>query len=83
MRFVLRAEQVLRQAGWRGELFLGVKLVDPTWTRERWERAAAELAHAQAAWQHANALNHLGDLMDVGDALDLLGVSAAAADRLA
>ena len=40
-RFVLRAAQVLRQAGWRGELFLGVKLADPTWTRERWEQAQA------------------------------------------
>ena len=35
---------------------------DATWTRERWDRAVAELAHAQAAWQHANTLNHFGDL---------------------
>ena len=28
-RFVLRAEHVLRQVGWRGDPFLGVKLVDP------------------------------------------------------
>ena len=46
-RFVLRAAQVLRQAGWRGELFLGVKLVDPTWTRARWEQAQAALAQWQ------------------------------------
>ena len=46
-RFVLRAEQVLRQAGWHGELFLGVKLVDPTWTRARWEQAQAALAQWQ------------------------------------
>ena len=46
-RFVLRAEHVLRQAGWQGELFLGVKLVDPTWTRERWEQAQAALAQWQ------------------------------------
>jgi len=41
--FVLLAPQVLRQAGWRGEPFLGVKLQDPTWTRARWEQAQAEL----------------------------------------
>ena len=46
-RFVQRAEQVLRQAGWQGELFLGVKLVDPTWTRARWEQAQAALAQWQ------------------------------------
>ena len=46
-RFVLRAAQVLRQAGWRGELFLGVKLVDPTWTRARWGHAQAALAQWQ------------------------------------
>ena len=42
-RFVLLAEQILRQAGWRGELFLGVKLHDPTWPRVRWEHAQTEL----------------------------------------
>jgi hypothetical protein len=43
-RFALRAEQVLRQAGWCGEPFLGVKLHDPTWTRARWDAAQATLA---------------------------------------
>jgi len=43
-RFVLLAPQVLRQAGWRGEPFLAVKMQDPTWTRDRWEAAQAELA---------------------------------------
>ncbi len=42
-RLVLLAPQVLRQAGWRGEPFLGIKLQDPTWTRTRWEQAQAEL----------------------------------------
>jgi hypothetical protein len=46
-RFVQRAEQVLRQVGWQGELFLGVKLVDPTWTRARWKQAQATLAQWQ------------------------------------
>ena len=55
-RFVLRAEQVLRQAGWQGELFLGVKLVDPTGTRARWKQAQTTLAQWQqrqgrARWQ--------------------------------
>jgi len=63
--FVLRAEQVLRQAGWQGELFLGVKLVDPTWTRARWEQAQAALAQwqrqqAQARWQ-GSGLEALAD----------------------
>ena len=40
---VLLAPQVLRQAGWCGEPFLGVKLQDPTWTRARWEQAQADL----------------------------------------
>ena len=53
-RFVLRAEHVLRQAGWQGELFLGVKLVDPTWTRARWEQAQAALAQ----WQQRQAKEH-------------------------
>jgi len=42
-RLVLLAPQVLRQAGWRGEPFLGVKLQDPAWTRARWDQAQAEL----------------------------------------
>ena len=42
-RVVLLAPQVLRQTGWHGEPFLGVKLHDPTWTRARWEQAQAEL----------------------------------------
>ena len=54
-RFVLRAEQVLRQAGWQGEPFLGVKLADPTWTRARWDQAQAALAQWQqqlvTTWQ--------------------------------
>jgi hypothetical protein len=49
--FALLAPQVLRQAGWRGDPFLGVKLHDPMWTRERWERAQAALAQ----WQRQQA----------------------------
>jgi hypothetical protein len=73
----------LARAGWQGDAFGLVSRGDPTWTRARWECAAAELAQAQAAWQHANTLNRVGDLMGVGDALGLLGVSAAEADSLA
>jgi len=36
-RLALLAPQGLRQAGWRGEPFLAVKMQDPTWTRDRWE----------------------------------------------
>ena len=63
-RFALRAEQVLRQVGWHGELFVGVKLVDSTWTRARWDHAQAVLAQwqqqqAQARWQ-GSGLEALG-----------------------
>jgi len=67
----------LARAGWQGDGFGLLSRGDSTWTRGRWKRAAAELAQAQVAWQHANTLNRLGDLTDVGDALDLLGVSMA------
>jgi hypothetical protein len=73
----------LARAGWQGEAFDLVSRGDPTWTRERWEHASAELARAQAAWQHANSLNRIGDLTDVGNALDSLGVYAAEEDSLA
>jgi hypothetical protein len=72
----------LARAGWQGDAFGLVSRGDPTWTRERWERAVVELAQAQVAWQRANTLNRVGDLMDVGDALDLLSVSAAEEDSL-
>jgi len=63
-RLVLLAPQVLRQAGWCGEPFLGVKLQDPTWTRARWEEAQAELTQwrlrqAQAR-QPGSGLESLG-----------------------
>ena len=73
----------LARAGWQGDAFSLVSHGDPTWTRERWEDATAELAQVQAAWQHANTLNRLGDLTDVGDALDRVGVSTAKEDSLA
>ena len=73
----------LARAGWQGDAFGLLSRDDPTWTRERWERAVAELAQAQAAWQHANALNRVGVLTGVGDALDSLGVCAAEEDSLA
>ena len=46
-RFVLLAEQVLRQAGWQGDPFLAVHSQYPGWTHERWERAQAALAQWQ------------------------------------
>src|SRR5262245_15974551 len=70
----------LAHTGWHGDAFGLVNREDPTWTRERWERAAAELAQVQAAWQHANALNRVGNLTGVGDARDSLGVFTAEED---
>jgi hypothetical protein len=73
----------LARVGWQGDAFSLVSQDDPTWTRERWERAATELAQAQAAWQHANALNRFGDLIGVGDdTLDLFEVSMADEDSM-
>jgi len=72
----------LTRDGWQGDAFGLVSRADPTWTYERWERAAAELVQVQAAWQQANALNRVGDLMGVGDALDSLGVCTAEEDSL-
>jgi len=43
-RFVLLAEQVLRQAGWQGDPFLAVTMQYPTWTLARWEQAQEALA---------------------------------------
>ena len=58
--FVLRAAEVLRQAGWQGELFLGVKLVDPRWTRACWDQAQAALAQWQR--QQGRARKHRSGL---------------------
>jgi hypothetical protein len=73
----------LARAGWQGDAFGLVSHGDPTWTRERWEHATAELAQVQTAWQHANTLNRVGDLMGIGDTMDLFGMAAAEADSLA
>jgi hypothetical protein len=63
-RFVVRAAQVLRQAGWRGELFLGVKLVDPTWTRTRWKQAQAALAQWQRQQAHTRGQGRSLEALD-------------------
>ena len=76
----LRTE--LARAGLHGDVFGLVSREDVSWTRERWERAVAELAQAQAAWQHANTLNRVGHLM-VWEAPGLLGAYAAEEDSLA
>jgi hypothetical protein len=83
VRFMLRAQQVLRQAGWRGEPFLGVKLVDPTWTRARWAQAQAALAPWQqrqqrARWQGSD-LEILGDTLCEGSEADADNGHAATA----
>jgi hypothetical protein len=74
---VRRAAQVLRQASWRGELFLGVKLVDPTWTRARWEQAQAALAQWQKQQGQTlgqeSGLEALGNAPDEGSEADTAG----------
>ena len=62
----------LARAGWQGDAFGLVSRGDPTWTRERWERAAAELTEAQRAWQHAHTLNRVDAFTAIGDGLDPL-----------
>jgi hypothetical protein len=73
----------LARAGFHGDVFGLVSREDASWTRERWKRATAELVQVQAAWQHANTLHRVSDLMGVGDALDSLGGCAAEQDSLA
>jgi len=62
-RFVDLAQRVLRQDGWRGDPFLAVKMPYPEWTRERWDNAVGELAHAQHAWKQVNPLSRLRELV--------------------
>jgi hypothetical protein len=76
-------QRELARQGWHGDVFAWVHRYDPAWSRARWDRATAELAHAQAAWHHAKALNHVGDLTGVGDALDSLGMCAVEEDSIA
>ncbi len=74
---VRELQRELARQGWHGDIFAWVHQYDPAWSRARWERAATELAQAQATWQRANVLNRVGELTGVGDALDSLGVCAA------
>jgi hypothetical protein len=62
-RFVLLAEQVLRQAGWPGEPFLAVQRQYSAWTRQRWEAAQAELAHRRLG----QTLGRMGGIGRIGD----------------
>jgi hypothetical protein len=71
---VRELQRELARQGWRGDIFAWVHQYDPAWSRARWERATAELAQAQATWQHANVLNRVSNLTGVGDALDSLGM---------
>jgi hypothetical protein len=64
----------LARAGWQGDGFSLVCGDDATWTRERWDRAVAELAQAEAAWQHATTPHRFIDHMDVGDPLEPMRV---------
>lgn len=78
--FIVRElQRELERRGFRGEAFRWVHHEDPTWSRERWDRAIAEVAQAQATWQHAKTCNRLGDLSGLADCLDM-GAAETAAD---
>jgi hypothetical protein len=62
-RFVLLAEQVLRQAGWPGEPFLAVQRQYPAWTRQRWDAAQTELGQ----WRLGQTLGRRGRSARGGD----------------
>ena len=70
-------QRELARRGWQGDLFAWVYRTDPTWSRERWDRATAELAQAQASWQYANACNRLDDLTSIGNSLAVRAVERA------
>ena len=72
----------LIRVGWQGDAFGFVCQEDPTWTRERWDSAAAELAQAQRAWQQANTLNRLGDFTSERDSLHCLVTTVADEDAM-
>jgi hypothetical protein len=42
-RMVIRVRSALASSGYRGDPFPQVRRYDPSWTRERWDRALAEL----------------------------------------
>jgi len=54
-RFVLLAQQVLREAGWEGDAFLAVKMQYPTWTHARWEQAQRALEQWRMRQSDENA----------------------------
>jgi hypothetical protein len=45
-RLVIRVRAALASAGYRGDAFPQVRRQDPSWTRERWDAALAELEGA-------------------------------------
>jgi hypothetical protein len=71
----------LARVGWPGDVFGLVNREDPAWTRERWDRATTALAHTEAAWRQANALNRLGDRTGGSDGFDSLSTLAADGDE--
>jgi hypothetical protein len=73
----------LARAGWQGDAFSLVSGNDPTWTRERWERAAAELTAVQRAWQQANTLHRVDAWTAVGEGVDPCGAAVPAEAPLA
>jgi hypothetical protein len=60
----------LARAGFQGDVFGLVSRDDASWTRERWDRAAAEWAHVQATWHHTQVLTRLGALPGMEHSMD-------------
>jgi hypothetical protein len=80
---VHEVHRAFERQGFRGDAFAWVHQEDAAWTRERWDNAIGELVQAQRAWQHANALNRLGDCMGVGEVFGPLGGSVIEGDPMA
>ena len=67
-RLLALHQQAIARGWLQGELFLGVKLVDPTWTRARWKQAQATLAQWQQ--QQGRARGQGSGMEPLGDAPD-------------
>src|SRR5262249_38068337 len=81
--FIVRElQREFARKGWPGDLFAWVHQADPTWSRERWDRATGEVAQAQAAWQHAHTCNRLGDPTSIGDSLGVRAVETVEGDEM-
>jgi hypothetical protein len=61
-RIVDAVQRQWARLGHRGDAWAYVHVHDPTWSRERWDKAVHELAQHQLAWKEAHALSPIGEL---------------------